>query len=1289
MPALSDTRPPSKAPPGPAGGPSGETADKPGSREARRFAQISASAGSGKTYALTRRFLELLQGASPLASHGGCAAFCAERGYALAEILAATFTNKAAAEMKSRIVSSLKSAALAERAESAAQREDAPNADGLRRTGGRSAEAWVAAILRHYNSLNIRTIDSLLVTLVRLSALQLDLHPDFEPCFEKEEYFTPYYDALMDDLARDAGEDSLKDDPVFYITDGTGLRAGLEEACRSLVLHAETRGFTPKGRLHDALHSLVARLLTGEEVPLMDPVRLKKRVHALHGNLRNASAAMLESIRAENLAAAKNFVVFLERCAGESSAFAAPPASAYIQKAELDENLNKASKGAASPKAEKAFLTLQGAYLAFARALPLLKHALQLAPLVVLAHEIFARMQARANDTPLLPAIRLPMLAGQVLGGEFGVSDALCRLGSRLMHILLDEFQDTSREQWAAIQPLVLEALAQGGTFAYVGDVKQAIYSWRGGDSRLFDAAVHDEELLAVAPHPVLENLPFNWRSHPDIVAHNNAFFSLLRSKDIARRTLAAMLPAHTPGHYLEEAATEAVRIFSGVEQRIPPQWEAARATPAQDRQDLPRSRVCLYTVEGAHNPAVEALLRPRLERLLQEILSGRRFRDVAILVRSGEEASLAAEWLSAWNLPVVTENSFLPAEHPLVRRLIAFLTFLDYPLDDAAFWEFLSGPECFGAASGLTPWELTDWLAEAVRTGPQSRPPLYQLFQRDFPLLWQAWIAPFHSQAGLMSAYDLLMEILRRYGLEAHVVGKEKSVEAMLQERGAAPHPARGLQPGLPRPSGQWRSRGVKNLSQCDADRTLAPAIGSDFGAGGQPRSYSHDEEFRIAAAVPTPGMAEQAVAGQRPFLRRLLEVAHLAETRGLSSLASFLAFWKSDGVDEKLPLPESMDAIRIMTIHKAKGLEFPVVVLPFHHRGKRHDPGLAVTHEGGLPLLTRAGRELEDEYYPACITDELERLNLLYVAWTRPTEELHAFITRPASSIAFSPLLRGLSVLLEEYAATAPELCRWERVEETPLPQEDAAGFLAFSETADTHAAGTAPILPTLPEEHPNCGVKGAQPPCGVRGSAPLAQDGFDKIAFPGAIPAPLPPIPWRPMDWLPRLKIYRSTLEDTDFSPVRRGILAHLCLEHLALPPLKGRGEADPQAIALAVERAVHLGMRLFPLPLKEPEVVAQAMRENLAWFASRRDAALWLEKGLREQSIIDARGALHRVDLLVDAGDHLLAVDYKTGQVREEYREQVTRYMTLLAAAQPLPVRGVLVYLDERRMEEVVL
>lgn len=1173
--------------------------------------KISASAGSGKTYTLTRRFLDLLAKADPSAQARGCVLRRKDSAYSLAEILAATFTNKAAAEMKDRVLQNLKERALA---------------DGADTLSARQAEEWVERILRHYGSLNIRTIDSLLAALVRLSALELGLAPDFQPSFSPAEYFTPFYDALMEDIKTER-EGSAPDSPrAFLSTDAATLRAAVEQGCSSLLNTLDFKGFTPKKRLHDLVLQLAERLLTGREIPGTDSGAIYARLNVRHAAFTRSAEKLLRLLTEERLSVNARYLSYLAKCGGLQR-LRTPPQSTYADKDDLDQCLNKASKGLASATTLAAFEAFGREQKSYPLVLALFRHALQLAPLSVVAGEVHARMRESWKENAVLPAPRLPYLAGLALSGEHGVSDALCRMGTRLSQIMLDEFQDTSLEQWAAILPLAAESLAYGGSLTYVGDVKQAIYGWRGGDARLFDHVPHEPELNAIAGENILEEtLPCNWRSSPVIVGHNNAFFSLVARPEIARQCLEAMLPAKTPPKWVDRAAADAVRYFSAVRQAIPESrnWQADPTNAG--------ARVRLYAVEGETVEEVQNLVRRRLRSLLlDELLKTWKPGQIALLALSNSEAALLAEWLTDWGIPVVTENSFLLSSHPLIGRLASFLSFLEYPLDDLAFWEFVSGPECLAPAvlqeageTGAPPCPLPaqDWPASKQLRYRKGGPPLYQVFRQEFPEAWGRWIAPFFTESGLMSAYDTLKEIIRRY---------------------------------------------------------------------------------RLAELMPE----------QLPFLLRFLEIAHLAETRGHTSLAAFLAFWDDCKEDEKLPPAENMNALRILTVHKAKGLEFPVVVLPFQHRGGRREPELAVAELDGLRVLTRAEKGLEEAHYPAIIMNELERLNLLYVAWTRPVYALHAFVTRPKTP---TPLSTALEILLQHYRMeVSPDAYEWEdltaRITEEGavaappqvpgqsqmVDQAQMAGQVQIpgqapvvdqAHVADQMHAGDQGEETTPRPSEPEGGVADTQ-----SGTAYLYKDG------------------WRPMDWLPRLKIYRSSLESAKLTPKRRGILAHLCLEHLKLSsahdPGEAPGKAARDAIRQDVRRAVRQGMRLFPMPLEAPERAAEEMEACLFWFACLPEAPDWLAHGRREQGIADTSGNMHRVDLLVDipgapstpdvlqeSAPPLHAIDYKTGMYPEaaislEHHEQVRRYMRLLRAARGRPARGSLVYLDARKVESVSL
>ncbi|MDE5832360.1 MAG: UvrD-helicase domain-containing protein, partial [Desulfovibrio sp.] len=136
-----------------------------------RFRQIKASAGSGKTYNLIREYMSLIARCAydQARGKGACVSAGEELAtYGMNEILAITFTNAAAGEMRGRVIAELKKAALG---------EDGANAD----FPPKLAALWLDKIIRELRCLNIRTIDSLMNNIARASALELGLNPDFRP----------------------------------------------------------------------------------------------------------------------------------------------------------------------------------------------------------------------------------------------------------------------------------------------------------------------------------------------------------------------------------------------------------------------------------------------------------------------------------------------------------------------------------------------------------------------------------------------------------------------------------------------------------------------------------------------------------------------------------------------------------------------------------------------------------------------------------------------------------------------------------------------------------------------------------------------------------------------------------------------------------------------------------------------------------------------------------------------------------------------------------------------------
>lgn len=1087
--------------------------------------QIKASAGSGKTYALTGDFLRLLAGAAD-EPRSGCRV-ARPGAHAWPEILAVTFTNRAATEMRERVLSRLKDMALGV----------IPPEKGWDAAG---ADRAVDGLLRDFGSLNIRTIDSLLHLIVRLAALDLDLAPDFEPCFDDNELFAP----LLDDLAERAREG----DPEL-----TDAFAG---ACRQILLYGDYRGFLAGDRVRARIAELASYLLRHQDNLLLErlapPEHIAARLARLRADLRECARALRASLNEAGLEAHANLRKALDRCADPACPDNALPSdSKMLAKASLDDCLNKASKGKADAACERRYARLREAAAALEGEGAVLRGALGLMPFTRLARRLLDELGDFQRKTGKVPASRVPVLAGRALSGEYGVNEAFCRMGSRLTHILVDEFQDTSVDQWLALKPLVVEALAREGSLTIVGDVKQAIYGWRGGEAALFDLVPEDAALRRLAPAPEILSLDRNWRSREEVVAWNNAVFSQLGDKGRAREILSLMLPADTDAALLDDAAAMLAAAFADAEQQAAP----GKSGGVVRLRALPTA--------PAGEDGVAALLPERVAEL------GERYAwsDICVLTRTNPQSSLAASLLLERGIPVVTQGSLLLAEQPLIIQLVALLAFLNAPEDDNAFWTVLAGADLLPdpaalaspaadsvAPAALDAATLNDWAARRTGRGRRS---LARAFRADFPRHWDLLFAPLHDAAGLLTPYDTVCEVFRRWRVPAR-------------------HP--------------------------EADG----------------------------------------------FLRRFLEVLHTAEQRGLSDLAGFLDYWKTHGGEEKAPLPETMNAVTIMTIHKAKGLQFEAVIAPWHDFPIKAGDEPAPCEADGLAALAPLCSAMGEPYSQALADTAREALHLLYVAWTRAVSELHCFLPAEGKgrmAVALTSLL-------------APLLNDAERTED---------GDWMF---------GAVPEASPVPAREPE---------------APAASH-VEEDAYPGtdAEAAAGEEFPendeWRPMAWLPRLKIFRTPLQDwldddsRSRAAKRRGTLMHHCLERLRIT---GRTAASARADAA---QAVQHGLRTFPLPVPDPEATARDLTEALAWYAALPETARRMAFGTPEHTLLDAEGNAHRVDLLVDDGEELVAVEYKTGTSGDlpapDHAAQLRGYLDLLRVASGRTARGELVYLDRR-------
>ena len=424
---------------------------------------IRASAGTGKTFRLTNRYLKLLiDGVEP---H---------------DILAVTFTRKAAGEIFERVLKRLAEAAVDEKA----CQELATSLD--KELTPAKCAALVARTTRQLHRLRIGTLDSFFARIASSFSLELGLPPDWQIA-----------SVLEDETLRRAAIEQMLTNEAPADVQTLLLSLTKDEARRSI-----------SRRIRDTVEDLYTIFQTTEEkawdlpvirAPTPDKVAVaiqrladvsfsdKRFVNARDGDVKRALAGDWREFVGAGIAA--------KVLAQETTYYKKEIPSDVMADYEL--LLSQARAVLVGELAQRT----KGTYTLLAQ----FDHTYQ----AVKKQFRWLRFEDVTRSVRDLE--------------QFGGVDRVAfRLDAPINHLLLDEFQDTSPDQWEVLRPFAewtMEA-DKARSFFCVGDVKQAIYGWRGGEAELFDAI--DQELDGV----VSESMDQTYRSAPDVIATVNQVFT-------------------------------------------------------------------------------------------------------------------------------------------------------------------------------------------------------------------------------------------------------------------------------------------------------------------------------------------------------------------------------------------------------------------------------------------------------------------------------------------------------------------------------------------------------------------------------------------------------------------------------------------------------------------------------------------------------------------------------------------------------------------------------------------
>ena len=594
---------------------------------------MKASAGSGKTYRLARKYISLL--------------LQSKDRYAYRHILAVTFTNKATDEMKGRILKELHVLATSPQ-ESDYHDHFVPAYFPSDSDLQKKAETVLSDMLHDYSAFAVSTIDRFFQQTLKAFSREIGQFASYQVELDKDSLVAESVDRILDSLTEeDSGLLSWLTDNVLeqieqggrYSMDANLLEMAkrLKSAQRQEVMEKSGVGADkeyPKEKLLE-IREICRRIVSDFRAAVKDSARVALDI------IEQAGVNPAES----NRGFMKKLYQYSELEDGD--AIEALPET-FTSKALDHEQWFAKTKAAKLKPLVYPFLEapLEDFCTLFDKEFKVYNTAQildgQLYGLGV-AGELDKAFKELMKEKNVLCIDDSNTILRDIIDG----SDAPFvyeKLGVRYEHFLLDEFQDTAGVQWSNFSPLLHESESKGGESLIVGDVKQSIYRWRGSDWKLLNDIVPDE----FEGHKE-EVLDTNYRSLANVVNFNNLFF----------KSAAAILDRMNG---FEKDGPMSV-IYSDVRQMT---GKKSSAKGSVSLTFCPKEDELKKVLEAVHEAQA----------------NGASLSEIAVLVRSnaiGEDVSM---YLIDNDIPVITDDSLRVKSSITVRRLVSLMSFADNPQD-------------------------------------------------------------------------------------------------------------------------------------------------------------------------------------------------------------------------------------------------------------------------------------------------------------------------------------------------------------------------------------------------------------------------------------------------------------------------------------------------------------------------------------------------------------------------------------------------------------------------------
>ncbi len=996
--------------------------------------QLSASAGSGKTHNLSLRYVQFLL-SSEIKSNN-------TNTNNLNNIIAITFTNKAAGEMKERILKLLKSIAIGDNdAAEQIKKVIAVNLDldeekGSCAGSGAGAHAedltyetadigtagcadtkniqekalFIADnIIKNYSDFNVRTIDSFLTDIIKASLLETDIRPGFNIVMNP----TPYIEYALDSLLSDASDAPNAPDKsgVSDGNKGAEIKNMFQEFIKNYTVIEGKSSFNPRRAIVETIKELrnientegkYFSVPNDEDYLIKSHNYIEKNINGIYerpfetDDVYNCGGKLQELVefidalnninisdinisdgfevsevrtsgksktvsqsksKAKSKAKAKGIALNKNALKGLSKISKMDFSSAYLLKnnirqlitnakslesldnlIDLDKlynlnninkpdrlnnnnkfdkfnNLNNAPdfnnetdyKETAVKEAALILSRLQqtwGSIRGSIKNIILTANGIKFYSYIKILKEVKKIIAEKSKNDGNIFIDELKIKVNELIRDN-RVPEIYFNIGEKIYHYLIDEFQDTDRLQWENIKALVGNSIANGGTFFYVGDKKQSIYRFKGGDADLFDEVMDDfrSENIIDENNFYEEKLSYNFRSKKELISFFNQTFSpenlvsrlLLNSNNsidfigsdslysadsmdsLVNKNIAHLINTvykdhaqESPDGVVRKGNCGGGRIYierisekqNGPDRTAQAQteYEQTEYNKNSEGEYIPDNTVNdgsnyndnaddnadVFSDDTLNSQKIKEICLEKTINMIKDIKNRNyKYKDIAILTRTNQESSDIVLRLKRDGIPAESEQNADIRNNALIKEVISFMKFINKPSDNLSLINFISG-SIFASIFDVKDFSAAfknelNYFVAKNRDKKFIEPYFKKWFQEN--IARDYYFEPLIKSAGYYPPYDFVCMFYQKFNIY---------------------------------------------------------------------------ENFK----------------NNLGFFMHLLELLKNREQESENNLGEFIDFFENVKSEEKLflvKLNSDKDAVNILTMHKSKGLQFPIVIIPY----------------------------------------------------------------------------------------------------------------------------------------------------------------------------------------------------------------------------------------------------------------------------------------------------------------------------------------------------------------------